>query len=123
MQNYYIRKWENPILRKKCSVVKDFSNLDDLISSMNSLLGFFDSGISAPQVGDNRKVILAKINFQRKLFVNPKIKSSKGYVPLIEGCISFPGIIVPTIRRYSIDLEYQDEKGNKKRFIRDGRRD
>ena len=115
MAEYYIRKWFDPILRKKCTRVHDFPGLDGLISALNSFMSKESGlGLAAPQIGDDRQVLLAKIKGSVQEFVNPEITGAKGYIPFIEGCISLPGLIVPRIRRYSIDVSYQDRTGKKK---------
>jgi len=113
MEQYHLRKWGDPILRKPCKTVEDFSQLDGLIDSLGFIMEKNSGcGLAAPQVGDSRKVLIAKINNNPKVFVNPTIENAKGYVPFLEGCLSFPGITVPTMRRYSIDLKYQDKNGS-----------
>ena len=63
MINHYLRKWGDPILRQSCHPVEDFSMLAELINSMHSTLRYYSGiGLAAPQVGDNRQVIIAKIN-------------------------------------------------------------
>ena len=115
MTEYYLRKWNDPILRKECRKVEDFSSLENLVSSMRSIMKKYEGlGLAAPRVGDDRSVLLAQIGSMPKLFINPQIVSAAGYIPFIEGCLSFPGVTVPKLRRYRIDLRYQDEKGMQK---------
>ena len=106
---YYLRTRESESLRQIASEVTDFTNLSELIYEMyNTMTMYGGIGIAAPQIGDSRRVLLVC----GKEFVNPVIVKSKGYIPSLESCLSFPGRIGFKLRRYSIDVEYQDRYGN-----------
>lgn len=115
---YYLRKWPNAILKKKCDKVTDFSELDELVQSMDNIAKsslWHAFGISAPQIGDSRRVFITYFGREKKVFVNPEILRAKGFVPSLEGCLSFPFfIILPKIRRYSVEVAYQDQNGTHK---------
>jgi len=114
MTNYYLRKWSDPVLRQKCEKVEDFSKLGNLVNSMLEIMNNHEGiGIAAPQIGDTRQVLIAKVNSKYQVFVNPEIKKARGFIPYLEGCLSFPGLTVPTLRKYSIDVEYQNTTGKK----------
>ena len=115
MDDYYLRKWGDPVLREPCEAVEDFSQLDFLIDSMYSIMRQnLGCGIAAPQVGDSRQVLIAQIGLKSEVFVNPRIEFARGYVPFLEGCLSFPFLLVPKIRRYRIDVNYFDRYGAEK---------
>lgn len=109
-----IKKWASPILRERCVEVQDFSDidriLDDLVKVRNNYLL---SGISAPQLGDSRRISLVKLDNGLKVLINPRIISEQGYMPSLEACASLPGLIFPKLRRYEIKLEYFTEAGTK----------
>jgi peptide deformylase len=112
MAQYHLRKWRDPLLRKPCDPVEDFSKLDELIASMYGVMRVHSGmGLAAPQVGDSRQVVIALIDDRCKVFVNPKIESKEGYIPRLERCLSFPGLVVPTIRNYRINITYQNQQG------------
>jgi peptide deformylase len=114
MEKYEIRKWKDPILREVCTPVENFFELGDIVESMQKIVGEHAAlGLAAPQIGDSRQIVVARVNKNIEVFINPIIKHSGGYIPFIEGCLSFPGKIIPTIRRYSINLEYQNRDGVK----------
>lgn len=114
MAGYKLQRWGSPSLRQICSEVRDFTDLDELVASMKSIIIQYEAiGIAAPQVGDNRRVIIANICGEKKVFVNPKIVYAEGKRVSMEGCLSLPGIIVPKIRRKSVDVEYQDIGGSR----------
>ena len=112
---YYLRTWGDPALRRRCRPVSEFSDLDGLISSMQYIIDNKPGlGIAAPQVGDDRQILIARIDGEAKLFVNPQIKKARCYIATLEGCLSLPKLTLPKIRRFRIDLEYQTKSGNKK---------
>ncbi len=116
MSKYYLRKWSDPILRKECRDVDDFFDLDELISAMGqAVYAYHSDGIAAPQLGDDRRVIMVNIKGDLDVFVNPVILGAWGYTPLLECCLSFPGLFVPTVRRLGINVAYQTKSGAVKR--------
>jgi len=109
---YYLRRWDDPELKERCQEVTDFSDLDRLVDSMrDTMYRYSGAGIAAPQVGDLRRVVIAKIEGIPKVFVNPEILSKFGYLPFVEGCLSFPMRYKARIRSYSIKVHYCDQKG------------
>ena len=114
MTDYYLRKWFDPILRKPCVPIEDFSNLSDLVDSMKTIMSEnYGVGLAAPQVGDSRQILVAKVKGKKNIFINPKIIYGEGLIILREGCLSFPRIFVPTFRKELIQVEYQDINGVK----------
>ena len=111
--DYYLRTWNDPILRKKCREVKDFSNLDPLIYAMHSIMSEYNNvgGIAAPQVGDDRQVILALIGNRFQALVNPVIYKAWRFKPSLEACLSFPGKGFFKMRKSGILVEYQTTTG------------
>ena len=60
---YYLRKLPDPILRQPCVEVNDFSDLSDLLSNMRQIMSVKKGiSLSAPQIGDNRRVAIAQID-------------------------------------------------------------
>jgi len=115
MTDYYLRQWGDPILRTLCDPVENFSSLEDLIHTMREIMHSHNGlGISALQVGETKRVLLAMINGKATVFINPQITKSRGYIPTLEDCLSLPGLFLPKIRRYSIEVQYQDENGKEK---------
>ena len=112
MTKYYLRKIGDPILRERCKEVSDFTDLDYLLECMHYTMQKYGGyGLAAPQIGDNRRVILVRSKYGTKELVNPKKLNARGYSLSIEGCLSIPFIELPKIRRYSIEVEYKDKKG------------
>jgi peptide deformylase len=112
----------NPILRRKCSPVKEFSSaeirayvddLRDTLADFRSRKGF-GRGIAAPQIGIPRQIIYTHFDYKGAL-INPTITHrSRRTFTLWDDCFSFPDILVKVIRNYSITVDFRDEDGNRK---------
>ncbi|HWV75152.1 MAG TPA: peptide deformylase [Pseudosphingobacterium sp.] len=117
------------ILRKECIAISaDYPQLNNLIADMWDTLDSADGvGLAAPQVNvaiklflvDSAKTYQPYIDAPtkqqeraiRKVFINPTIITySKEKDIADEGCLSIPGIYVPTERSISIRIRYVDER-------------
>ena len=70
-------------------------------------------GISAPQVGIQKRVMVAAHDGDLKVFINPTITSASedDIIKDKEGCLSFPGFF-PQIKRFNhVCVRYQNEEG------------
>ena len=112
----------NPILRKRCSPVRDFSSketrttiadLRDTLDDFREGRGF-GRGIAAPQIGSTLRVIFIRLGGLAAL-INPKIlKRSTQMIELWDDCFSFPDILVKVRRHRRIEISYVDEAGERK---------
>ena len=109
----------NPVLRQKCSPVKDagsegvktlVADLRDTLQNFRRRKGF-GRGIAAPQIGSTQQVIYIDFEFTGPL-INPRIiqRSSRKFT-LWDDCFSFPDILVQVVRNYSIMVSFRDESG------------
>ena len=114
----------DPILRKKCSPVKDpgpgdvktlVADLRDTLQDFRLRKGF-GRGIAAPQIGSIEQVIYVDFEFRGPL-INPRIvqRSSKKFT-LWDDCFSFPDILVQVVRNYSIMVSFRDESGKARKL-------
>jgi peptide deformylase len=118
----------NPILRKKCTVVKSvqgeetrsiISDLRDTLAGFRALRGF-GRGIAAPQIGATEQIIYIDSDFTGPL-INPKIvRRSRRKFHLWDDCFSFPDILAHVQRNYTIEVTFCDEHGNKKKLQAEG---
>ena len=100
---------DNPKLRKKAIRVTSFDSrfqtlVDDIVETMIDAPGV---GLAAPQVGISQRLIVVRLPDDEEsreeygdeagvvhVVANPKIiKSSKGTVEGVEGCLSIPGYL------------------------------
>ena len=70
-------------------------------------------GISAPQVGINKRVIVVTRDGELTALINPEIVSYEGTLNHKdkEGCLSFPGLFAKIKRFDDVVVSYLDEEG------------
>jgi len=113
-----IKKYPDPILRKKCEEVKEVNEeikklVDDMIETMEKNDGV---GLAAPQVGVSKRVIVVETEKGPEGFINPKIlKKTKETEIDWEGCLSVPGIFLKIKRWKGIEVEALNQRGEKVR--------
>lgn len=114
-KDYPLQRWFRPSLRRPSVAVTNFDDIAklnyELIKTMNA---YSAGGVSAPQLGVNKRVIVAEINGIPKTFVNPQIRESSGRTLSLEGCWSFPGVIVLKERKKLVAVDYQTIFGEEK---------
>ena len=107
----------DPILRKKCNSVKDFSKLESLLNDMfDTMYEENGIGLAANQVGFDMNLFIIDISGLEKdektrVFINGEIINSEGESWFEEGCLSIPDIRLNVKRPDIIKFKYQDEKG------------
>lgn len=74
-------------------------------------------GLSAPQIGINKRIFCLRFNDQIKTFINPIVTKKKGLNIIIETCPSMPGkeIVIGrpeeiTVVYYNEEFKYEDNK-------------
>lgn len=121
--NREILKHPNPLLKKRSQEVGEISPelLDlakDMAETMKNSQGI---GLAAPQIGILKRVIVVDPGDGVRVFFNPKItKKGRKKEVMEEGCLSLPGYSLKISRPIEIDLEFIDEKGQKKEIKADG---
>tara|TARA_B100000925_G_scaffold272196_1_gene235967 strand:+ start:124 stop:672 length:549 start_codon:yes stop_codon:yes gene_type:complete len=111
-----IVKYGDPILRKKCQSVVDFSKLPSFVEDMfDTMYEEEGIGLAANQVGVDMNLFIIDIAHTDELefpriFVNGKIKKFDGESVFSEGCLSIPQVALEVVRPERITLKYQDMK-------------
>lgn len=114
-----IKKYKDPVLRKRAKEVKEITDDirklgDDMIDTMVAQNGM---GLAANQVGVLKRVITIRLSFKKPEFlvlINPKIvKKSKETSLLEEGCLSFPNIFIEIRRPNKVEVEGMMLSGEK----------
>ncbi len=97
---------------------EDKDELRELIKSMRKTMVEDDgAGLSANQVGLNKKLFVAQIpdeNGKPKFYavINPEITKKSSETEIMnEGCLSIPNVVGPVKRPYKITLEGKDIEG------------
>jgi peptide deformylase len=112
----------NPILRTRCSSVKEFSSKETrrtIVDLRDTLVDFrtrrgFGRGIAGPQIGSALSIIFIRLG-GLEVLINPKIiKRSTQMIELWDDCFSFPDILVKVRRHRRIEVSYVDEAGERK---------
>ena len=110
----------NPILKKKCKPVTDFSNLDPLIDDMfDTMYEENGIGLAANQIDVDLQLFVVDISDIDEegesihVFANAEIIEVEGESWMNEGCLSVPDVRLDVKRPNKIILKYQDRHGNK----------
>ncbi len=114
-----ILRYGDTQLRRRCRAVRvGEENVSALADTLGQQLGRQGGvGLSAPQVGDLRRVIVVKgpkpaLPPRQLVLVNPVITSSSARrVAIEEGCLSFPGIYLTLQRPAGVTIRYSDIDG------------
>ncbi len=107
-------------LRKPCLEVTKEDNIKEIIQKLkNTLESIGGFGISANQIGIQKKIsygkipkfINKKLEHNEYILINAKIIEKDRPIKVKnEGCLSFPGIYVDTLRYVFCTIEYYNEK-------------
>ena len=128
---YPIRAYGDPVLRAKCEEIINFDeDLDNLIQSMYKTMDASDGvGLAAPQIGKPlRLFMIDSTHFKdykevgiRQVFINPQIIEEVGEDwAFEEGCLSIPDVREDVIRKSSLKIRYQNQKGEVLEEVFDG---
>jgi peptide deformylase len=108
-----IRKYGDPVLRKKAAVVRGVTGQHrDILSQMAHLMYEGEGvGLAAPQAGVSQMLIVVDIGSGLYKLVNPRITRSSGRQVNQEGCLSVPGICIKIKRALRVKVKALDESG------------
>lgn len=105
---------ENKLLRKKS---KRVASIDDSIKNLcvsliDTMISNNGVGLAAPQCGILKQIVIALIDNEPKIFINPEIIStSNELVSGEEGCLSIPGTFIEKKRYNTVTVKYRNIKG------------
>lgn len=104
-------------LRSRSDAVDSFdSNLQSHIDALrNTLYETSGIGLSAPQLGENKRVLVMDLSEDRSSFecyVNPMILKKSGLAFVQESCLSLPGIKANVIRAAQVTVRAQTASGD-----------
>ena len=120
MSTKEIIKLGDPIIRKACLQVEDFSMLSSIIDDMfDAMYESEGIGLAANQVNLDMNLFILHVpgedendDGEPRIFVNSKIIATEGESKDSEGCLSIPGVRLEITRPETITLEYQDMDRN-----------
>ncbi len=104
-----LRQKSDEVIHFDKSVVQAVQDLTETMEAQTNPIGL---GLSAPQIGLQKRIFVARVRNKIKGFVNPIVtKFSQKEVTIMEGCFSVPDIYGHVIRPAEIDLKSQDAHG------------
>ena len=118
-----VKTFGDPVLKTRAAKVKEFDDAlhrltEEMLVTMREREGV---GLAANQVGRLRRVLVAGIEEDEYVLVNPVIEArSEETEVLAEGCLSIPGIQVDVERPVAVTVSGQDEAGEELRFEAEG---
>ncbi len=118
-----VKTFGDPVLKTRASRVKEFDEAlirltEEMLVTMRERDGV---GLAANQVGRLRRVLVAGIEEDEYVLVNPVIEArSEETEVLAEGCLSIPGIQVDVERPVAVTVSGRDASGDEVRFEAEG---
>jgi len=111
MSNLRLRRYGDPILRRKAKWVERVSSEErGLLSSMAKIMYENEGiGLAAPQIGVDKRIIIVDTGKGLLKLINPQVIEEEGEDSLSEGCLSLPEIFVPVNRAKRIRIEGLNE--------------
>ncbi len=122
MPDMTIRKFPDPILRKKMKKVYKITAHDrEILAEMAKTMYLSQGvGLAANQVGIDKNMAVIDVGSGLINLVNPDIVKRDGVDMLEEGCLSVPGINIKVRRARSVTVNFLDEDGIARRLHADG---
>ena len=113
---------EDKRLRTKCPRVPKVDDsvrqlIDDMVDTMRVAPGI---GLAAPQVGILLRVIVAEVDENLHVIVNPEIVRAEGEQVGDEGCLSIPGYIGEVSRAMKVVVKGKNRNGKEVRIKAEG---
>ena len=118
-----IRTFGDPVLKSRAAPVEEFDeSLERLAEEMLQTMREYDGvGLAATQVGRLKRVLVAALEDEEYVIVNPTIEQKTGDpVPDTEGCLSIPEIQVEVERPTNIVVSGFDTTGSPVRLEAEG---
>jgi peptide deformylase len=82
--------------------------VDGMVTIMRQANGV---GLAAPQVGVNKRVLVARVEERLHVLIDPVIVRSEGEEVGTEGCLSIPGIVAEVPRAARVVVKGKNRKG------------
>ena len=118
-----VKTFGDPVLKTRAARVKEFDDAllrltEEMLVTMREREGV---GLAANQVGRLRRVLVAGIEEDEYVLINPVIEARSDETDVLaEGCLSIPGIQVDVERPVAVTVSGQDAAGEELRFEAEG---
>src|SRR5215211_2214736 len=109
-----IRTFGDPVLKTRAAPVESFDDAlahlaEEMLATMREREGV---GLAANQVGRLKRILVAAVEDQEYVIVNPTIEeTARSTETDREGCLSIPGIQVEVERPTAVTVSGQDASG------------
>ena len=109
-----VRTFGDPVLKTRATPVESFDDslfylAEDMLATMREHEGV---GLAANQVGRLKRVLVAAVEDDEFVLVNPTIvEAAQTAEKELEGCLSIPGIQVEVERPTAVTISAQDASG------------
>ena len=109
-----LRTFGDPVLKTRAAPVKTFDEslarlAEEMLATMREQEGV---GLAANQVGRLKRILVAAVEDQEYVIVNPTIEeTARSTEKDLEGCLSIPGIQVEVERPTAVTVSGQDASG------------
>ena len=119
----YSNEEDKEVLSQKSETVNDVNEIKELIQDLKDTLHAIPDakGLSAIQIGVNKRVCICSWGGDEVLLINPVITRSRGEQEYLEGCLSVPGIYKKVTRFQKVWCSYLDENGEQQEIAQGGR--
>ena len=119
----YKNEEDKEILSQKSENVNDVNEIKELIQDLKDTLHAIPDakGLSAIQIGVNKKVCICSWGGDEVLLINPVITRSRGEQEYLEGCLSVPGVYKKVTRFQKVWCSYLNENGEQQEIAQGGR--
>ena len=114
-----VKTFGDPVLKTRAAKVKEFDEAllrltEEMLVTMREREGV---GLAANQVGRLRRVLVAGIEEDDYVLINPVIEARSDETEVLaEGCLSIPGIQVDVERPVTVTVSGQNADGEEIRF-------
>jgi peptide deformylase len=124
-----VRIYGDPVLRQRTAEVTSFDDsLRSLAADMRETMHAYRGvGLAANQIGVLQRICVVDVPDEQEgaprhvyTLVNPRVAERNGSEPGEEGCLSIPGIYEEVSRALHIEVEYRDERGEKRSLDAEG---
>jgi peptide deformylase len=118
-----VKTFGDPVLKTRAGKVKEFDEAlirlaEEMLVTMHEREGV---GLAANQVGRLKRVLVAAVEEDEYVIINPVIEaSSEETDTLAEGCLSIPGIQVEVERPVAVTVTGKDAEGYDLRIEAEG---
>ena len=125
MATLEIKKYGDPVLRKKCREVEKTDitpEIQRLIEDMKETMEKNEGvGLAHPQIGGLKRIIIVQTEKGPLGFINPRIvKKTKETEIMEEGCLSLPGVFLKIKRRKGVEIKALDKEGGEVQIKTEG---